>query len=211
MFIIAPPVGAINTWLVDTLKNMDPNARIFLGIALRWPYTVENLPGAQRTSGLGDQRLHQFKFLDGKAYRIFTFQLKTFRAEGQIAVRKRRGKVLAAAPCQRTNPGQQLLHGEGFGQVVVGAGVQAGNAVIHLGPGGQHQNRRHDIHGTKVLQYLNSVFFRHHDIEDNNIVAVLCNMFRCLFPVVDGINVVSLMGEHGAQGAAQVTGILSEQ
>ncbi len=34
MFIIAPPVGAINTWLVDTLKNMDPNARILLGIVM---------------------------------------------------------------------------------------------------------------------------------------------------------------------------------
>ena len=34
MFIIAPPVGAINTWLVDTLKNMDPNARIILGIVM---------------------------------------------------------------------------------------------------------------------------------------------------------------------------------
>lgn len=34
MFIIAPPVGAINTWLVDTLKNMDPNARIMLGIVM---------------------------------------------------------------------------------------------------------------------------------------------------------------------------------
>lgn len=34
MFIIAPPVGALNTWMVDTLKNMDPNARIFLGIIM---------------------------------------------------------------------------------------------------------------------------------------------------------------------------------
>jgi len=34
MFIIAPPVGAINTWLVETLKNMDPNARIMLGIVM---------------------------------------------------------------------------------------------------------------------------------------------------------------------------------
>ena len=34
MFIIAPPVSAINTWLVDTLKNMDPNARILLGIVM---------------------------------------------------------------------------------------------------------------------------------------------------------------------------------
>ena len=31
-FIIAPPVSAINTWMVDTLKNMDPSARILMGI-----------------------------------------------------------------------------------------------------------------------------------------------------------------------------------
>lgn len=34
MFIIAPPVSALNTWMVDTLKNMDPNARILLGIVM---------------------------------------------------------------------------------------------------------------------------------------------------------------------------------
>lgn len=34
MFIIAPPVSALNTWMVDTLKNMDPNARVLLGIIM---------------------------------------------------------------------------------------------------------------------------------------------------------------------------------
>jgi PTS system fructose-specific IIC component len=34
MFVIAPPVSAINTWLVDTLNNMDPNAKIILGIVM---------------------------------------------------------------------------------------------------------------------------------------------------------------------------------
>ena len=32
MFIIAPPVSALNGWMVDTLKNMDPSARILMGI-----------------------------------------------------------------------------------------------------------------------------------------------------------------------------------
>ena len=32
LFIIAPPVSAINSWMIDTLKNMDPSARIFMGI-----------------------------------------------------------------------------------------------------------------------------------------------------------------------------------
>ena len=31
-FIINPPVSAINTWLVETLKGMDPSSRILIGI-----------------------------------------------------------------------------------------------------------------------------------------------------------------------------------
>ena len=34
MFIVAPPVSAIMTWMTDVLKNMDPNARILLGIVM---------------------------------------------------------------------------------------------------------------------------------------------------------------------------------
>ena len=30
-FIINPPVSAINTWLVETLKGMDPSSRILIG------------------------------------------------------------------------------------------------------------------------------------------------------------------------------------
>ena len=33
-YIIAPPVSGINAWLVDTLKNMDPSARILMGIVV---------------------------------------------------------------------------------------------------------------------------------------------------------------------------------
>ena len=32
LYIIAPPVSAINTWMVSTLGGMDPSARIFMGI-----------------------------------------------------------------------------------------------------------------------------------------------------------------------------------
>ncbi len=31
-FIINPPVAGINTWMMDTLKNMDPSSRILLGV-----------------------------------------------------------------------------------------------------------------------------------------------------------------------------------
>ena len=34
IFIINPPVSAINTWLVETLKGMDPSSRILIGIVV---------------------------------------------------------------------------------------------------------------------------------------------------------------------------------
>ena len=34
LFIIAPPVSAINTWMVSTLGGMDPSARILMGIVV---------------------------------------------------------------------------------------------------------------------------------------------------------------------------------
>ena len=32
LFLIAPPVSAINSWMIETLKNMDPSARILMGM-----------------------------------------------------------------------------------------------------------------------------------------------------------------------------------
>ena len=31
-FILGPVVGAVNNWLIDTLKNMDPSAKVLIGI-----------------------------------------------------------------------------------------------------------------------------------------------------------------------------------
>ena len=41
LFIIAPPVSAINSWMVDTLKNMDPSARIFMGMIVAGMMAVD--------------------------------------------------------------------------------------------------------------------------------------------------------------------------
>lgn len=41
LFIIAPPVSAINGWMVDTLKNIDPSARIFIGMIVAGMMAVD--------------------------------------------------------------------------------------------------------------------------------------------------------------------------
>ena len=54
MFIIAPPVGAINTWLVDTLKNMDRHGRPHQQGSLcngYWPARFRRIPCHGRCYG----------------------------------------------------------------------------------------------------------------------------------------------------------------
>ena len=47
-----------------------------------------------------------------------------------------------APAAQRSHPGEHLLEVEGLGEVVVGAGVEAGEPVLDVVAGGEHQDRR---------------------------------------------------------------------
>ena len=61
------------------------------------------------------------------------------------------------APQQRPDAGEQLAEIERLGEVVVGSGVEAGDAVSCGGSGGEHQDRhtvafaaQHPTHGETV-------------------------------------------------------------
>jgi len=58
--------------------------------------------------------------------------------EGQRAA----GGDAARAPQQGADAGQQPVHGEGLGDVVVGADVEGTDAVLLLHPGGDHDDRQ---------------------------------------------------------------------
>jgi hypothetical protein len=69
-------------------------------------------------------------------------------------------------------PGQQLAEVERLGEVVVGAGVEAGDAVLDGVAGGQHQDRRQHPGGTEPVAGLEAVDARQHHVEHDRVVGV---------------------------------------
>ncbi len=86
---------------------------------------------------------------------------------------------------QRAHAGGELGHGEGFHHVVVGAQVEAVDAVVHRVARGEHQHRHRAafVHrgGAQAAQHLEAVHLRQADIEDHQVEALLrCGQDRLL-------------------------------
>ena len=79
--------------------------------------------------------------------------------------------VLARAAQQRAHAREQLAQRERLDEVVVGAGVQPGDAVVDLFARGQHQHRRAVAALAQAPADLQAVDVRHRDVEDHGLVG----------------------------------------
>jgi hypothetical protein len=80
--------------------------------------------------------------------------------------------LLIAGPAQqRSHAREQLAQGEGLDEVVIGAGIEAGDAVIDLAAGGEHQHGRGVAALAQASADLQSVDPGHRDIEDHGAVG----------------------------------------
>ena len=75
------------------------------------------------------------------------------------------------APQQRPQARLELLQRERLDQVVVGAGVQPGDAVVHRVAGGEHQHRRAVARVAQAAADLQAVDAGHRDVEHDRVVA----------------------------------------
>ncbi len=103
--------------------------------------------------------------------RLATPDLMGRRVEPQLADLDDRRPLALAAPHQGTEPGQQLGEGEGLGQVVVGAAVEAGDPVLERAAGGQHQHRRPDPLLAQAPAGLEAVDAGQDHVEDDRVVT----------------------------------------
>jgi hypothetical protein len=74
------------------------------------------------------------------------------------------------AASQGIEAGQELAEGIGLGQVVVSAGVQSLDAVVHLAEGTEHQHGRFPSIDAQHAHQGQSVPLGQHAIEDQDIV-----------------------------------------
>ncbi len=119
--------------------------------------------------------------------------------------------VVRAGPAQqRPNPGEQLLVGERFHEVVVGAGVEALHAIIGAAESREHEDR--NLRGrTKPAAHAHAVEAREHDVEHDQVERLVAGKPQRLQAVSDLLDAVPLGGQHAIEGSCQPGVILHDQ
>ena len=142
------------------------------------------------------QLLHQAVFLFGKyKFRIPAGQNTGLHIQCQIAEGKYIRMKFLAPPEHGADAGQQLPHVKGLGQIVVRPGIQSPDAVLDLRPGREQQDGRSAPVFPQRGEDFDSVFFRHHDVQNDPVVVAGQGVLVGVLTVVDGIDNVFVVRE----------------
>ena len=116
------------------------------------------------------------------------------RVDGEILDLEHRGCERRPSAEQGANPREQLGKVVRLGQIVVGADVEAFDALIRLPASRQHEDRRRDALGAQPAAHLQAVDAGHQDVEDDEVVVADARLLegrRSVGGDVNGIRVLA--------------------
>ncbi|MFK4543406.1 hypothetical protein RKD29_003002 [Streptomyces tendae] len=126
-------------------------------------------------------------------------------------VRGRLRGLDGAAPQQGPDPGEQLGETEGFGDVVVGARVQADHGVHLVGAGGQDQDRHGVALGPQPAGDLQTVHPRQAQVQHDQVDAALQPGVQCGGSVLTHLDLVPFPAQCAGQRLRDGRVVLGEQ
>ena len=95
-------------------------------------------------TGIEHEQAKELALFHGEADGVFRRELQSVRIELEAGKFQLIPGIPGPAPCHGIYAGQKLLHSKGLGQIVIGAGLKASNAVINLHLGREHDHGRDD-------------------------------------------------------------------
>ncbi len=116
------------------------------------------------------------------------------------------GQARADTPEHGADAGHQLGHGEGLDDVVVGAGVQAADAVSLFAPGGEHDDRQVAglIARAQAPADLHARHLGQHPVQQDQVRRLLVDHHQRQVPVAGDADaiafLVEIVLEQGGQG-----------
>ena len=126
-------------------------------------------------------------------------------------LRVRRGGVSVGPPREGPEAGQQLLEGERLGEIVVGPGVEAGDAVIHVLKGREHEHGRSAFLAPQPLDERAPVHAREPPVDDENVVGARKRLGEAVLPPLRPVDLVPLLFEPPFNRPGDVGLVLDEQ
>jgi hypothetical protein len=115
------------------------------------------------------------------------------------------------APEHRLYPRHQLTDAEGFGQVVVGAELQAEHAVELGGLGRRHQDRHVARPGAQALADLQAVQAGQHQVEDHQVVGLRLSLRQASGAVEGEADLATQVGQVQADQLGDVAVVFDDE
>jgi hypothetical protein len=120
--------------------------------------------------------------------------------------------VSAITTQQRPHPRHQFREGERLDEVVIGAVVEARDAVVERVPSGEHQHSRLRIGvGPHTTTHLATVDTRHRDVEAQQVVGVDRGLVEGVGSIVRDIHGVALASQTARHRVGQFDLVVDHQ
>ncbi len=177
---------------------------------------VQQLVATEGLSGVAQEALEQGELtraeIDGVSLYEYPVRrlLEADRAIAEHGLRSGRRHGVTAT--QRAHPRGQLGEGERLDQVVIGTGVETGDAVGHGVTCGEHEDGDRDFAGTQRPSHVQATHVWQSDIEDDDIKATSVGGLIQRLPAGRGdIDDVPLLPEQTPQEGAQTIVVLDQK
>ena len=131
--------------------------------------------------------------------------------DDEVADLQRARAAARDAAHERAQPRKQLAEVEGLGQVVVGADVEAADAVADLSARGEHEDRRPALALAQRAADLEAVAAGEHHVEDDGVVVPHRRLHQRGVAVADDVDGVALVAQPAPDGTRQLRVVLDEQ
>jgi D-alanyl-D-alanine carboxypeptidase/D-alanyl-D-alanine-endopeptidase (penicillin-binding protein 4) len=146
---------------------------VALRVEVHVPDLLEQGGAAHDLLGVQQEVLQELEFLGGEVQRAIGHAHRMPQAVQRDRPVAEHLEPLRTAPAmQRADPGEQLVEAEGLGEVVVRAGIEPANHVLHRVARGEHQDRRVPPFAAQLGRHLKSVLLRQHHVEQDHVVVV---------------------------------------
>ena len=187
--------------------------RVFL--VLRSPQFGEQLGLCHHASGVAQQHRQQRPFLAAEHQRCaLERDQAAAQVDAQIAVVEYgRAFAVGALPEQHAQTRRQLLHAEGFGHVIVGAGIERRDLLAFLRTHRQHHHR-YGRPGAQFAQNLHAVHAVHvgqAEVEDDQVRIVVGGDRQTLAALAGLVHLVALRAQTDLQHAPDLRFVVDDQ